>query len=58
MKTDTETTVASALDAVLTPYQKELMRLTPGERIQLALALTEICRWVSTAVERERQRPV
>lgn len=43
---------------VIAPYQRELMALTPGERILLACDMSEICRVVSMAVERAKAQPV
>lgn len=57
MTSETERKVAEALDAVVAPYRKELLALTPGERILLACDLSEICRVVSMAVERAGASP-
>lgn len=57
MSSETETKVAQALDAIIAPYQKELLALTPGERILLACDMGEICRVVAMAVKRAQTAP-
>jgi hypothetical protein len=57
MNPETEEQVAQALDTVLAPYRKELLALTPGERILLACDLSEICRVVAIAVDRATAPP-
>lgn len=57
MTSETERQVAQALDTVIAPYQRELLALSPGERILLACDLGEICRVVALAVERAKVNP-
>jgi hypothetical protein len=52
MKTETESRIAEALNAVVAPYRKELLVLTSGERVLLACELSQICRVIASAVER------
>lgn len=57
MPPETERKVAHALDAVIAPYRKELLALTPGERILIACDLSEICRVVAMTTDRNKALP-
>lgn len=44
--------VARALEESLRLYQKQLLALSPGERVEVALSMSEICRLVAAGADR------